>query len=118
MAALQRINENPILAPNPENAWEAQAAFNPSVVKDQAGYHLLYRALSFPEKHNGVELSFSSIGYANSRDGIHFENKRQLIVPQYDWESYGCEDPRITKLDNKYYIFIRPYLFIPFQPKG
>src|SRR3990167_8045452 len=118
MAVLQRIEENPILKPNSKNTWEAQAAFNPSVVKDQAGYHLLYRALSFPEKHNGVELSFSSIGYANSRDGIHFENKRQLIVPKYDWESYGCEDPRITKLDNKYYIFYTALSLYPFSANG
>lgn len=68
-------------------------------------FHLLYRAQSLPHSFANTKISLSTIGYTHSGDGIHFRDRRQFISPQYSWEKFGCEDPRVTFLDNKYYIF-------------
>lgn len=105
MVIVKRSEENPILSPNNKNPWESDAAFNGSPVKDGDTYHMLYRALSAPTPYfSGITLKLSTIGYAKSYDGEHFLNRTQFITPEYDWEKFGCEDPRVTKLDGKYYI--------------
>lgn len=91
--------------PNPKNSWEAEAAFNASIVKDGGAYNMLYRAVSVDQLYNGLRLHMSSIGYAVGGDGVHFKKRRPFITPEYEWERFGCEDPRVTKLDDTFYIF-------------
>jgi predicted GH43/DUF377 family glycosyl hydrolase len=55
------------------------------------------------------------VGYALSSDGIHFKDRRQFIKPEYDWERFGCEDPRVTKMDGKFYIFYTALSAFPFD---
>jgi predicted GH43/DUF377 family glycosyl hydrolase len=116
MLKLIRSFENPILSPDSRNKWEAQACFNPSVWKDPTGFIMVYRALSPKIPYFHDEMNVSTIGYAESPDPIHFVNRRQLITPQYDWEKYGCEDPRITKIGEAYYIFYTALGGFPFGP--
>ena len=105
MVIVKRSEENPIVSPNNKNPWESDAAFNGCPVKDSGVFHMVYRALSAPTPYfSGITLKLSTIGYAKSYDGEHFINRTQFITPEYDWEKYGCEDPRVTKLDGKYYI--------------
>src|SRR5688572_6201984 len=118
MITLQRHPKNPILAPNPENPWEAEGAFNGSIVKGPDGYHMVFRALSGKGKHAGQELELSTIGYAFSEDGITFGEHTQLFGPEHDWEEYGCEDPRITYFNGKYYIFYTALSLFPFRAAG
>lgn len=48
----------------------------------------------------------SAIGYAASHDGIHFVRQSEpLISPDQTWDRYGCEDPRITRFSDTFYIF-------------
>ena len=102
--------------PDKNNEWEAAAAFNPSVVQDDNGiYHMVYRAMSLPQKYRDKNLPVSVIGYARSEDGIHFEERRPFITPEKDWEIFGCEDPRVTRLGDKYYIFYTALSAFPFN---
>jgi len=88
---LQRHAENPILKPNPLNAWEALNVFNCGVVRYNGLFHMFYRA-------QGVDY-VSYIGYAVSVDGVHFNRLQQPVLsPQDEWETRGVEDPRITYL--------------------
>lgn len=100
-----RYKQNPILKPNPDNLWEAEAVFNPSVVQDNETIHVLYRAVSAKQDYYGQQLCLSSIGYASSSDGLEFGNRHQLIVPEKTWEKFGCEDPRVTLVEGKFFIF-------------
>jgi len=102
-----RLEENPILKPKRNHFWEAQAVFNGCPVKTLEGVSLVYRALSLPyySSLTGARLSVSSIGIAQSKDGVHFAGRRRFIFPEYSWERFGCEDPRITKFNGKYFIF-------------
>ena len=101
---MRRSQENPILIPLCGNNWEADGAFNGCPVKNGGIVHLVYRAVSPPQKINGNELPISTIGYALSNNGIHFRNSYQFIKREHDWEQYGCEDPRVTKMDGKFYV--------------
>jgi len=118
MLSLNRAPENPILSPNPDLEWEKDGAFNGCVVEVDGVYHMVYRALSGEKQQNGVTMHVSSIGYAQSTDGVNFGEHTQLIVPTEDWESYGCEDPRITYLDGKFYIFYTALSVYPFTAYG
>jgi len=115
---LRRSPENPILLPNKENAWESEATFNASVTKQGGTFHFVYRASSAPREVHGATIDLSTIGYARSGDGVHLRDRRQLIFPEYDWERYGCEDPRVTKLGGKYYIFYTALSTYPFGADG
>ena len=103
----KRFEENPILKPKGDLFWEAQAVFNGCPVKTREGVSLVYRALSLPYYSSLTEarLSVSSIGIARSKDGLHFTGRRRFIFPEHSWERFGCEDPRVTKFNGKYYIF-------------
>ncbi len=118
MTQFQRSKENPILVPNKDEEWKAQAAFNPCVTKCSQKYLLLYRAQSAPKSHQGVHMSVSTIGCAESGDGVHFEKERPLIKPEQAWERFGCEDPRVTLLGGKYYIFYTALSTYPFSASG
>jgi len=118
MSEFRRSEENPILIPLTENDWEAEAAFNGCPVLSGGKIHFLYRAISSPQINSGIEVLVSSIGYALSTDGIHFSDRRQFIRPAHEWEQFGCEDPRVTELDGKFYIFYTALSTYPFCAEG
>jgi predicted GH43/DUF377 family glycosyl hydrolase len=118
MTELERLKENPILLPNKDREWEAAGSFNPCAVKFDHKTVVLYRAQSAPKSHQGVHMSLSTIGLADSEDGIDFNNQRKFIEPVERWERFGCEDPRVTFLDGKYYIFYTALSDYPFSPSG
>lgn len=104
---IERSDKNPILKPNKNHSWEAEAVFNGCPAKKGRDIYLIYRALSLPRYHRvaKTKLMVSDIGIAESKDGIEFHNRKHFIVSREPWERFGCEDPRVTKLGDKYYIF-------------
>ncbi len=118
--AVNRFSENPILSPDPTHWWESEAVFNPAAFVIDGTVHLLYRAMG----QDGI----SRIGYASSKDGIHFERlpypvyspDRGFGIPRadrvygplsYSQQHYasgggwgGVEDPRLIKLDEQVYM--------------
>ena len=118
MTEFKRSEENPILMPVSENDWEAEAVFNGCPVASGKKIDFLYRAASSPRIVSNTKMSVSTIGHATSDDGIHFKNREQFIKPEYEWEQFGCEDPRVTKLGDKYYIFYTALSTYPLRPEG
>jgi len=116
----ERSPYNPVLKPNINQSWESEAVFNGCPVRKGGLIYLLYRAVSVPHFHAAVnaKLAISDIGIAQSRDGINFTNRRRFIIPDKNWDKYGCEDPRVTKLKNKYYIFYTAISEYPFRAEG
>ena len=96
MIKVQSYLFNPILSPENKNNWENTAVFNGSLIKKGDDYLMVYRAFG---------SNLSTIGLAKSRDGFNFTKRIQILKPEYPWEKYGLEDPRITEIDGKYYIF-------------
>lgn len=111
---LDRPQANPLISPNPAHDWESFTTFNPGALYDAGKVHLLYRA----QGHDYV----SSIGYASSADGVHIEQQLEnpVFIPTQPFEipikagqvnmkfmsaGYGgCEDPRLTKIDQRIYM--------------
>jgi predicted GH43/DUF377 family glycosyl hydrolase len=118
MSDIRRSEHNPILIPISENGWEAEAVFNGCPVVHGGRIHLLYRAVSSPQMVDGTQMQVSSIGHALSTDGIYWDYRRQLIKPEYEWERFGCEDPRVTRLGGKFYIFYTALSAYPFRAEG
>ncbi len=78
--------------------FESEGVLNPAVIRNGDNIHLYYRAL---QKGN-----YSSIGYCRL-DGpmsVVERSDTPLIFPQTEYESQGVEDPRITKIDDLYYM--------------
>jgi len=99
---LRRYEGNPILKPKPENEWESRCVFNPAAVYDNGLFHLLYRG-------RGVD-NISRIGYAASLDGFNFFRfDKPVFTPKLILEPRGCEDPRIVRLNNKFYMTYTAY---------
>jgi beta-1,2-mannobiose phosphorylase / 1,2-beta-oligomannan phosphorylase len=107
-------NPKPILVPRKEIGWEAKAVFNPSVVYDEGVFKMLYRTYPDIFEPKAPRLNrpgfyfknqISHIGYAESKDGINFDRReKSFISPSEDYDKYGCEDPRITKIGDTFYI--------------
>ncbi|MFC3833751.1 MULTISPECIES: glycosidase [Deinococcus] len=86
---LRRHPRSPVLRPDPLKAWEAVNVFNAAVVQHGGLFHMHYRA-------QGVDY-VSSIGYAVSEDGLHWNKlERPVLAPQEPYEARGVEDPRVT----------------------
>lgn len=92
---------NPILSPRGDG-WEAANLYNPAAIVVDDEVVLLYRA-------HGKDL-VSRIGLARSRDGVAFEREDQpVMVPEHAYESAGCEDPRISRVEDTFYLTYTGY---------
>ena len=72
---LEKCPLNPILKPNPKNAWESLCVLNPAVIydEDRQEFAMLYRAAGNDEEHRIY------LGLATSKDGIHFLGDRRFV---------------------------------------
>lgn len=104
-AVFERVPHNPVLMPILDHAWESKGVFNPGALRDGGKTHIVYRALSRNET--------SVLGYASSRDGMTIDERSEepLYVPRESFEMRagggysGCEDPRLTRIDDMIYMF-------------
>jgi beta-1,2-mannobiose phosphorylase / 1,2-beta-oligomannan phosphorylase len=103
---LKRHHENPILEKNPDQPWEQGSVLNPSVLYEDGLFRMVYRATN--DTHSDIPGQYmSSIGYAESTDGVHFTRfPEPLIYPDQPYEiRLGCEDPRVTNIDGEYFLY-------------
>lgn len=97
-----RLSQDPILSPEGDG-FESAGTFNPSVVKHDGKYVMLYRAQDQQGK--------SSLGYATSEDGIHFKRQPEPVMSAeapYE-KGGGVEDPRLQKIGNIFYLTYTGY---------
>lgn len=85
------------------HGFENEGVLNPAVIQDNNGIHLYYRAVS--------KGNYSSIGYCRLSSPLAIEERYDipLLFPQFDYESHGVEDPRITKIDGLFYLTYTAY---------
>src|SRR3990167_365253 len=63
---------------------------------------MFYRAVS--------QQDISTIGYCQIKNNQVINRLKQpILVPEFDYEKKGVEDPRITFLDGTYYLFYTAY---------
>jgi len=97
-----KYEDNPIMEPQGDG-FEAMAVFNPTVIVEDGIFYMLYRA----EDRKGV----SRIGLAESADGINFVRRSEPVLsPTERYEIWGgCEDPRVVKIEDTYYLTYTAY---------
>jgi len=88
---------NPVLAPT--IGFQSKAVFNPTVVVENGAFQMMYRAQSRDDELTG------RIMLARSDDGFRFTALSDpLLVPEHDWERFGCEDPRVVRFNGVFYL--------------
>ncbi|MDP3954877.1 MAG: hypothetical protein Q8Q15_00750 [bacterium] len=118
MLSFRRLAQNPILTPDENVHWQAVAAYNGCPIQQEANIDFVFRAVSSTQIYFGKEIDLSQIGHAVSHDGINFSQAKLLITPEYHWEQFGCEDPRVTKLGDRFYIFYTALADYPHTAEG
>ena len=89
---------NPILKPE-GTGFESKAVYNPTVIVDDSTINMIYRA-------EGKESGTGVLALAYSKDGKNFERYKcnPVVRPEFDYEAFGCEDPRVVKINNIFYL--------------
>lgn len=117
MYVIKRTEDNPILIPNRDHYWEEFATFNLCPIKKGKTIYGFYRAISAVD-HIRTPNQISIVGISKSKDGLHFEDREPFILPQEEWDQFGCEDPRVTFFEGKFYIFYTAISKYPMGPEG
>lgn len=117
MFVVKRSEHNPILIPKEDHYWEEFATFNLCPIKYKGKIYGLYRAISAVDILQNPRQN-SVIGIAESKDGVNFKNRKPFITPKEDWEKFGCEDPRVTFFEGKFYTFYTALSKYPFSREG
>ena len=83
--------------------FENEAVLNPAAIRENDSVHIFYRAV-----RNG---NHSTIGYCRLEGPLTVAERWEypIIVPEFDYESQGVEDPRIVKIDDLYYLTYTAY---------
>jgi predicted GH43/DUF377 family glycosyl hydrolase len=91
-----------VIAPR-GNGWESAGTFNPTVILRGDKIVMLYRA----QDKQGT----SRLGYAESKDGIHFERRDvPVLSPSEPYEKDGgVEDPRLVQFGDTYFLTYTGY---------
>ncbi len=94
---LIRNKHNPILTARADLDWCTKKVYNCAVYKDEDNYWMLLRAVG----NDWV----SRLGLAESSDGVHFSLQNSPVFsPDNHLDIAGCEDPRMVRIDDVYYI--------------
>ena len=83
--------------------FENEGVLNPAVIQDGNHVHLLYRAVS--------KGNHSTIGYCKLSGPltVSHRNNSPLLIPHFEFESRGVEDPRIVRIEGMYYLTFTAY---------
>jgi beta-1,2-mannosidase len=101
LGPFEPADENPVLRPQGER-WESTNVYNPAAIVVDDRVALLYRA------HASDRVS--RIGLAFSADGLRFAREPEpVVVPEHDYEEFGCEDPRIARVGDTFYLTYTGY---------
>jgi predicted GH43/DUF377 family glycosyl hydrolase len=78
--------------------FENESVLNPAVIQDGKTIHLFYRAVHIK--------NYSTIGYCKLDGPLKAVERwnKPMLVPQFDYESHGMEDPRIVNIDGLYHL--------------
>lgn len=99
---LMRSSLNPILTATPTLDWSSKKVYNCAVYKENGSYRMLFRAIG--------DDWISRFGLAESTDGTTFTvHPSPVMSPFYPWEELGCEDPRIVKINDIYWVTYTAY---------
>ncbi len=97
------VKKEGILLEKTHHIFENEGVLNPGAYQEGDDIHLFYRAVS--------KGNHSTIGYCKLNGPLTVVERwnKPLIVPEFDFESQGVEDPRVVKLDGTFYMSYTGY---------
>ncbi len=100
---LIRFEGNPVLEPIKEHPWESKYVLNSGMIYLEDKFYMVYRAFG--------DDKISRLGLAVSNDGFKFNERLDdpIFEPDHPSEIMGCEDPRLTLIDNRIYMAYTAY---------
>jgi predicted GH43/DUF377 family glycosyl hydrolase len=98
-----RIGNSPLIEADQSLDWESGGVLAPAIIHENESWKMLYRAFGSD--------NISRLGYAESNDGLIWKKDKLPRVIPYDSlvEYSGIEDPRIVKIDDKYFTTYTAY---------
>ena len=98
-----KVKKEGILLSKTDLEFENDGVLNPAVILEGNTVHMFYRAV---QKGNR-----SSIGYCRLEGPLKIVERweKPFMVPEFNYESQGVEDPRIVKIDDTYYMSYTAY---------
>jgi len=98
---VKRYAGNPILTRD-DIPYAVETVHNAAVVKHGREYIMLFRS--------HLKTGRSIVGLARSGDGYRFTaDPAPFLVPEREYEEFGVEDPRVTRIDDEYLITYSAY---------
>jgi len=97
------IKREGVLLTRTDFVFENEGVLNPAVIREGDSVHMFYRAVQ--------QGNHSSIGYCRLDGPLTVAERwaKPFMVPEFDYESHGIEDPRIVKIDDLYYMTYTAY---------
>jgi len=96
--ACDMIHKHGLILKKRDIDFEIEGVLNPAVIAENGDIHIIYRAVA----HG----NHSTLGYCRLSDPLTIAERydHPIIVPEYNHEKYGVEDPRIVKIDSEYFL--------------
>jgi len=97
------VKKEGILLSKTEFEFENEAVLNPAAYREGDNVHIFYRAVR--------EGNHSSIGYCKLDGPLTIAERwdKPFMIPEFDYESQGVEDARISKIDDTFYLTYTAY---------
>ncbi len=97
------ITRHGVVLEKTDHGFENEGVFNPACIRVEDKVQMFYRAV----RHG----NYSTIGHCVFNGPIELESRsdKPLLIPEAVYESQGIEDPRITKIDDTYYMTYSVY---------
>ena len=97
------VKKEGILLKKTDLGFENEGVLNPAVIREGNIVHIFYRAVRIG--------NYSTIGHCQLEGPLIIKERSNtpVLIPHFDYESQGVEDPRIVKIDDTYYLTYTAY---------
>jgi len=97
------VKKEGIILSKTELEFENEGVLNPAVIRVGDSVYIFYRAVQLWNQ--------STIGYCRLDGPLNIAERweKPFMIPEFDYESQGIEDPRITKIGDTYYMSYTGY---------
>jgi predicted GH43/DUF377 family glycosyl hydrolase len=97
------VEKHGILLSKTDLEFENEGVLNPAIIRQGDNVHIFYRAVSIG--------NHSTLGYCRLDGPLTIAERweKPFMVPEFDYESQGVEDARITKIDDVFYMTYTGY---------
>lgn len=100
---MELVTKHGVILESTNYSFENLGVFNPAIMQEGNTVHMFYRAVR--------DGNFSTIGYCKLDGPLNVVERctEPLLYPETPEEFQGVEDPRITKIDDTYYLSYAAY---------